>query len=317
MHCLFCDDPLSPRLARPAFDPWLGRLWHICPSCHRWNPVPLEARWSALERLEAAARDGRVRLRTEHLDLVEAGEGQMVRVGRAPRPELAVWRYGDLVPRPRPRGLGGWLRRLLEGLPSSPFGYSGGYGEMLGGRTLQQRWLASPFVDQAATLTAAFLTVPLAPECPSCGDPLWITPWSFQGVRLVLDGGAATTVAACGLCGAEVGIAMGAARPALRLGLSVVNRQLRERALVEGAAGELDTAGSPSALLFGLGSAAEAIGEMDSEQRLALGIALDEQVEAELLEREWQQAEELAALVDGTLTEVPGFDEFRDRVLGR
>ncbi len=316
MHCLFCDDPLQPPLARPAFDPWLGRLWHVCPSCGRWSPVPLEERWSDLERLEAAAREGRVRIRTEHLDLVDSPRGELVRVGRAPRPEIAVWRYGDMMPRQRVRGVRGWFHRLLEGLPSSPFGYGGGYGELVLERTVQRRWFASPFVDDAAILTAAFLTVPLAPDCPSCRGPLWIAPWSFQHIRIILDGGDAAATALCGACGREVGVPARAARPALRLGLSVVNRKLRQHPLLEAAAGELDAAGTPSELLRGLGAAAPALGELAADERVALGLALDEEAEGELLELEWRQAEELAKLVDGALTELDGFEAFRQRVLG-
>jgi hypothetical protein len=49
---------------------------------------------------------------------------------------------------------------------------------------------------------------------------------------------------------------------------------------------------------------------------VAVGISLDEQTEAEALEAEWRVAEELAGIVDDELTEVPGFDTFRARVLG-
>ncbi len=45
-------------------------------------------------------------------------------------------------------------------------------------------------------------------------------------------------------------------------------------------------------------------------------MALDEQSEAELLEAEWREAEELAAIVDGELSQVRGFEEFRRRILG-
>ena len=58
------------------------------------------------------------------------------------------------------------------------------------------------------------------------------------------------------------------------------------------------------------------MGEMEEGERVALKIALDEEAEIEALEDEWRNAEEIAAIMDGELTEVPGFEEFRQRVLG-
>ena len=37
--------------------------------------------------------------------------------------------------------------------------------------------------------------------------------------------------------------------------------------------------------------------------------------ETEALEAEWKEAEELASMMDGELTEVPGFEAFRRDVL--
>ncbi|MDX1673485.1 MAG: hypothetical protein R3314_01690 [Longimicrobiales bacterium] len=318
-HCLFCDRELGPG-TRPAYDPWLGRLWRVCPHCQRWNVVPLEDRWERLEALERATRDsGRTVLRTEHLDLVEAGGRQVLRVGRAPRPELAGWRYGDVLPAVGRRGLFAWLRRVILGLPTSPFGYGAGYGQLLAGTdTEQKRWFASPFLDDAPTLTAAFLHVPLAETCPSCGAPLALAPWSFQTLRLTGGSGADTPLllATCGVCRDDVAVPVPAARGALRLGLGIVTRRLRDRGIVGAAADVVDRADGPEGLLIALGREASTLGELDPDRRLALAIALDEQSEAELLEAEWREAEELAAIMDRDLTHVEGFEEFRRRILG-
>lgn len=317
MTCLFCDHDLSLPRARPAYDPWLGRLWRVCPRCRRWNVVPLEDRWEEMERYERQARDdGRSLLRTEHLDLVETGGGQLIRVGRAPRPELAGWRYGDLLPRAGFPGLAAWLRRLVLAVPSSAFGYNAGYGVGFFEAAPTERWFASPFIDDAPTLSAAFLHVPLADRCPSCGCPLAVAPWSFQAIRLTDKTGGPAVAATCGLCGTEVSVSAAAARPALRLGLSIVNRRLIERESVETAARRLDRLEGAAGLLHRLSSDDVTLGEIPALDRLALGMALDEQSEAELLETEWREAEELAAIVDGQLTQVDGFDDFRRRVLG-
>lgn len=316
MTCVFCDYDLDDPRTRPAYDPWLGRLWRVCPSCKRWNVTPLEERWEAMEEYERSARDaGRSVLRTEHLDLVETGSGQLIRVGRAPRPELAGWRYGDILPHARAGGLLAWLRRLVLGMPTSAFGYNAGYGVGFFEPTETGHWFTSPFIDDASTLTAAFLHVPLARTCPACGGPLALAPWRFQGIRLLADGDQPTLVAICALCEEEVALPAAQARPALRLGLSIVNRRLVQRPVVEEAARQLDRSNGPSGMLRRLANAGLTVGEIPVTDRLALGMALDEQSEADLLEAEWREAEELAAIVDGQLTEVDGFAEFRRKVL--
>lgn len=316
MTCVFCGHDLDFPGSRRAFDPWLGRLWCVCPACRRWNVTPMEDRWEALEDLERSARDtGRVTLRTEHLDLLETDVGPLIRVGRAPRPELAGWRYGDRLPAARSPGALAWLRRLVLGMPSGGFGYSAGYGDGFTAHATTGRWFASPFIDEAATLTTAYLHVPLAESCPSCGDPLALAPWRFQGLRLTTVDGAPAVMATCALCGSEVAVPARDARPAVRLGLSIVNRRLVAGPEVEGAARQLDRLAGADGLLHTVTRAEQTLGELSPTQRLALGMALDEQSEAELLEVEWRQAEELAGIVDGQLTRVEGFDEFRRRIL--
>jgi hypothetical protein len=58
------------------------------------------------------------------------------------------------------------------------------------------------------------------------------------------------------------------------------------------------------------------LGDLDRLERVALRIALDERAETEALEAEWREAEEIAAIMDGELTLVEGFQAFRERVLG-
>lgn len=282
--------------------------------------VPLEDRWERLEALERTARDsGRSVLRTEHLDLVDTGESQLIRVGRAPRPELAGWRYGDVLPEAIRRGFLAWLRRAILGMPTTPFGYGAGYGHIMADTDrVQQRWFASPFLEDAPTLTAAFVHVPLADVCPSCGGPLALPPWSFQRLRLTGGTGADTpsVLTTCGVCADDVAVPLHAARGALRLGLSIVNRRLRARELVAGAARTVDSSDGPEGLVVSLAREELTLADLSEPRRLALGMALDEQSEAELLEAEWREAEELAGIIDSELTRVEGFEEFRRRVLG-
>jgi hypothetical protein len=68
-------------------------------------------------------------------------------------------------------------------------------------------------------------------------------------------------------------------------------------------------------LLQGLAQEGSTLGELTLKRRGALIIALDERAEAEALEVEWRAAEEIAAIADGELSNVPGFEEFRRRTL--
>jgi hypothetical protein len=120
--CLFCNADLGTNEAlepfpvgrRLAFDPARGRLWAICIVCHQWNLTPLEERWEAIDECERMFRLTRLRMSTENIGLARLREGlELVRIGRALRPEFAAWRYGDQIAQRQSlfvRGVGGVLR---------------------------------------------------------------------------------------------------------------------------------------------------------------------------------------------------------------
>lgn len=316
MTCVYCDQELESAAARPAFDPWLGRLWRVCPSCGRWNVIPLEDRWEALESLERAVRDtGTSLLRTPHLDLVHTPAGEVIRVGRAPRPELAGWRYGDALPSIVPRGLRAWLRRVLLGVPSAPHGYDTSEIGIINYPFESSRWFASPFIEDAPALTALFGQVPLSPSCPSCGEALALAPWSFQHLRLIATGQEAGVAATCVSCRTDVVVPLTHARPVLRLGLFLVNHRLRSTEVVEPAAMAIERSAGPEGLVRRMATGRQSLGEAGASARLSLQMALDEMTEAELLETEWREAEELAGILDGELTPSPPLDPLRRRVV--
>jgi hypothetical protein len=102
-HCIFCAGALGandsieefPVGRALAFDAWRGRLWAICPSCHRWNLAPIETRWEAVERAEGIFRDTALKVQAERIGLAQLRDGtRLVRVGDAVPGELAAWRYG-------------------------------------------------------------------------------------------------------------------------------------------------------------------------------------------------------------------------------
>jgi hypothetical protein len=321
MQCFYCASDLgatsvegSSARERLAYDPWLGRLWRVCPNCRRWSAALLDERWEVLEACERAARrDSKLLLEGEHLCLLQTSAGQLIRVGRPPRAELARWRYSDLLDSfARPRGL---LARLMN-LPVRPAGGNIGADYHGGVATVPLPWIASPFIEDSGILTVLFSALPLAPRCPACSHSLLIAPHDFANVRLTRDGGRVATAAKCAVCGTDVAVSLAAARPALRLGLAIVSRSQRAAANVMRAVLPVDRTGGPKDYIENLAGRDRTLGMLSPRQRLSLWISLDECSEIDVLEAEWRRAEELAAIMDDELTDVPGFREFLRRVTG-
>jgi hypothetical protein len=104
--CLFCHASLGanaeiesfPVGRRLAYDSAKGRLWAVCPKCARWNLTPLEERWEAIEECERRFRGTPLRVSTDNVGLAQLREGlELVRIGKALKPEIAAWRYGRLL----------------------------------------------------------------------------------------------------------------------------------------------------------------------------------------------------------------------------
>ncbi|MEO7995902.1 MAG: hypothetical protein ABI852_00585 [Gemmatimonadaceae bacterium] len=102
--CLFCSASLGanetiehfPVGRRLAYDSATGRLWVVCKQCDRWNLSPLESRWEAIEEAERQFRATKTRVATDNIGLAKLSDGtELVRIGKPPELELAVWRYGE------------------------------------------------------------------------------------------------------------------------------------------------------------------------------------------------------------------------------
>jgi hypothetical protein len=102
--CIHCQSDLGrnelietlPIGRKIAFDEATGRLWVICGSCARWNLVPFESRYEAIEASERIYRDAKRRMSTGEIGLAKTSEGtDLVRIGAPLRPEMAAWRYGQ------------------------------------------------------------------------------------------------------------------------------------------------------------------------------------------------------------------------------
>lgn len=117
--CTFCYAALGhnevletfPVSRRVAFDPAKGCMWAVCPHCARWNLAPLEERWEAVEECERRFRATALRYSSGNIGMAWLkGELDLIRIGPALRPEVAAWRYGRLLTRRRPLGVGTFER---------------------------------------------------------------------------------------------------------------------------------------------------------------------------------------------------------------
>lgn len=118
-RCIACHSKLGKNQALEwfpvgrtvAFDPERGRLWVICRRCRTWNLVPLLERWEAIQELQRRFEGAVVEATSENVALARLADGTAVlRIGKAARPELAIWRYADrLVGRWRRSSRIGWV----------------------------------------------------------------------------------------------------------------------------------------------------------------------------------------------------------------
>ncbi len=128
--CIHCQRDLGnnallehlPIGRRVAFDAAAGRVWVICGSCSRWNLVPFESRWEAIEEAEKSYRASPLRASTGEVGLARSSEGsELVRIGRPVGAELPSWRYGRHFGKRRWKYLGTTFPLMvLVGVASQP-----------------------------------------------------------------------------------------------------------------------------------------------------------------------------------------------------
>ncbi len=108
--CLYCTHDLAENAVlehhqvgrRFAFDPGLGRLWVVCPHCAKWNLVPFDTRLETIDDCERLFRDCRARYSTDNIGMARLPAGvDLIRIGSALKPEIAAWRYGNMLTRRR------------------------------------------------------------------------------------------------------------------------------------------------------------------------------------------------------------------------
>ncbi|HEX7049952.1 MAG TPA: hypothetical protein VF188_07030 [Longimicrobiales bacterium] len=330
-RCIYCHAAFRPNETlehlrpgrRVAFDPARGRLWVICEACRRWTLEPIEERWEALEELERLTTDrARLLSRTDNIALLRVEDLTVVRVGRAELNEEAWWRYGRVLTERHRRNQ--WI---IGGAAVVTIGIGLGSAIATGGGAF-----------------GVFNLVTLAPEvarrwkfrskawvgrapCPRCGGILREVTFSKID-RLILtpqeDGiGLRVRCYRCGPRHPDAGYRIDDADAGrlLRRILAYQNFQGAPRKRVTEAVRLVEEAGTPAALTGRIASERPVLSRLDPTRRIALEIALNDEVEQRLLELEleelearWREAEQVAAIADGELTPMPLLDTLRRRL---
>jgi hypothetical protein len=306
-HCLYCKGHLGgnyyvemfPVGRRLAFDGARGRLWVVCTRCTRWNLSPLEERWEAIEMCERLFRDARRRVSTENIGFARLPEGlDLVRIGSPQRPELAAWRYGDQLRRRR--------RRYRVEQAANIVAVSSGF---IG------------FMPASTVLDLHRNRRVVARVNDGAGEPLAITRKQAKAVRLRPADNEHGWLIAVPHRDRQVEVHGSEAVRLAGLLLPHVNRQGANAELVEQAVREIERAGGAEPF-FRIAAdrvdkheAWALIGKYDHrlikspiELRLALEMAAHEEAERRalegelaLLEQDWREAEEIAAIADDLL----------------
>jgi len=344
-HCPSCTRDLGANEAlenfpvgrRLAFDLERGRLWVLCSRCRAWNLAPIEERWEAVEEAEIRFEKAEQGLATEHVALGRLADGtELIRIGGAAAPELAGWRYARRIQRRYRKAswIGGasgvgWYFLGTGGLsflaPAAPLVVAGalGYAAVDHLRKRSRRlefedpgWDGAPprvhRIDRNQLRNLHLVTV----EDDEAGSDGW--GLEVRGHRRALV------------------IPREVRNRALRMSLLELNQNIGKPRHLEKALDRVVKAGDPERL-GGLAARAMAEGKAweshvgwpfgdqsalnraDPVIRLALEIAANDEVERvalegelHLLELEWREAEELAAISDDLL--VP--DWMRRRIEG-
>jgi hypothetical protein len=301
---------------RIAFDEWNGRLWVVCPRCSRWNLTPFDDRLERIEAVARAASQGRIAAATDQVALIRWQRYDFVRVGKPPRVELATWRYGErLRNRQRER------LKVVVPLTVAAIGLGIAANVAAGGGFGVVVWNIHRITDGIYLRIVGGRKVQLVepPICARCGTVMQLRARHVQHARVVPDRHADLAVlVSCPRCRHEGAQFTGPeAILILRQGLTYLNLSRAGRRKAEDAAREVDVMGGPDHLVRDIARRELTLRALRPERGLALEMAVDERAEVQELERQWQEAEEIADIADGTLGTTADIEEALQRLKER
>jgi hypothetical protein len=324
--CISCyrdlgTNDVAPRLPVGrvlAFDSERGRLWVVCQHCRRWNLLPLEERWEAMEDALRAFGAARRRTSTGQVSLAMAADGTaLVHIGRASLPEFAAWRYGQQLVA---RWTRGWRAADVE-LASAGIGSLTALATTAAaaGLGLGALSLAAPLLGVPAGLVGWSHLSQRRRERPLC----WVWSESGQPVPVTVAGGSTAELITNPEADDDWAVTLvdfdGRRRYSGSVGWRVLaaalayqNRFGASARVVESAVGHIEHVGASE--LFMQRQAARppaSVAVLPRPMRLALEISLHEVAERRAqdgdlagLEAEWREAEQIAQIADDLL--VPG-----------
>lgn len=314
--CLHCQKPLGANAAiehlpigrRVAFDGHKGRLWVVCGRCGRWNLVPFEDRWEALEECEKAYRGATQRASTGQIALARLTEGlDLVRIGEPLRPEFAAWRYSAVLEARRRQ----FIRAAVLG-GAALLAFTGGMmylslGAGIGGAGL---FYNAPGLVQDFWMRRKKVLTVRGPDGRSQG----LTRMNLLGAELLAPEGGFPGLRIPLRRKRELILPGEMARHALPGVLATVNQEGAGQKELAKAVGLLETTGGAEGFLAGADrlippwkkqAGSRELLALRGQDRLALEMALHEETERRALEGElellldaWREAEELAGISD-------------------
>ena len=331
--CIFCHSDLAKNEAiehfpvgrRLAFDAARGRLWVVCRKCERWNLTPLEERWEAIEECERLFSSTKLRVSTDNIGLAKLREGlELVRIGSPQRPEMAAWRYGDQFGRRRRRHLvyTGAAVVVVGGLaiagPATGILAGGSWGlwnlvNSANNLYQHKRVRARVVIGESATPVAIRLKQ-LNRVSIVRADDSWALGIPVDDSIAIVTGAEAMRAAAKLLPAIN---ASGAKREEVDAAVNLIGSASEPLQLFESVAGGGTTTMTARRRKYTAVAGGHAIANLSKATRLALEMATHEESERRalegelaLLEAEWRQAEEIAAIADDMFVS----DETRDRI---
>lgn len=318
-RCMFCSTRFEhsvlfsrvPPGVSFAYDPETGRIWSICSRCRRWNLIPLEERFAAIEALEREVRDrGRRIAGTANVSLYHTRDLELVRVGVALPVERAVWRYGRHM-----TSRAAVNQRTHRRIALMTAGAVARAGQTLGAWKLDSDWGPAGIIDVLRWQRFGSVAWHGRTRCDHCGSVLhtlhfdsswWLYP-RMDGAQLVVG-------VPCTRCDPwtpeHVFDVTGDDAPLLlRRALAYQHASGADEREVARATALIASAGSPEALLQRLSSGRSSLWRMGPLQTLALEMAANHLSELHLveqwllgLEAEWRVEDELARIVDAELS---------------
>jgi hypothetical protein len=159
---------ITSRGDRLAYDPDRGRVWSICGSCTRWNLIPADERFDAIDAPERAVQDRALYLAsTAHISLHQVDDLSVIRVGRARLVERTAWRYGrELLA----RNASYWRPRTRY--VAAAAGALAVVAERLGGFSLDRDWGPSGTADILRWQRFGSVAWHGRARCDTCGSVL-------------------------------------------------------------------------------------------------------------------------------------------------